>query len=43
MTSLMNILNNQIDFGLSDVIIVSVLDEEYADSWFNYDENNNDL
>lgn len=29
------------DYGLSDVIIVSVLDEEYADSWFNYDKNNN--
>ena len=32
----MNTLNNQIDFSLSDVIIVSVLDEEYADSWFNF-------
>lgn len=31
------------DFGYSDVIIVSVLDEEYADSWFTYDKNNNDL
>ena len=31
------------DFGYSDVIIVSVLDEEYADSWFNCDKNNNNL
>ena len=29
------------DYGFSDVIIVSVLDEEYADSWFNYNKNNN--
>ena len=27
------------DFGLSDIIIVSVLDEEYADSWFNLNNN----
>lgn len=27
------------DFGYSDVIIVSVLDEEYADSWFNFNNN----
>lgn len=30
------------DFELSDVIIVSVLDEEYADSWFNFDNNNHE-
>jgi hypothetical protein len=30
------------DFGLSDAIIVSVLDEEYADSWFNFDNNNHE-
>lgn len=26
--------------GLSDIIIVNVLDEEYADSFFNFDNNN---
>lgn len=30
------------DYGLSDVIIVSVLDEEYADSWFNFNDNNHE-
>lgn len=28
--------------GLSDIIIVSVLDEEYADSFFNFDNNNHE-
>lgn len=27
---------------LSDIIIVSVLDEEYADSFFNFDNNNHE-
>ena len=30
------------DYGFSDIIIVSVLDEEYADSWFNFNNNNHE-
>lgn len=30
------------DFGFSDVITVSVLDEEYADSWFNFNNQNHE-